>query len=394
MSLNPKLTFSILCDHTSDGLRSGEGAMIELKDGGILFCFTVFEGASDESRAHIAKVVSRDGGESWSPVEVLFEAPSDALNAMSVSLVRLEDGRIGCSYLVKWSTDWCVPVWVTSADEGQTWSEPKTMTPDKQYFSINNDRLLRLKDGTILLPYSVKVTPEKDMHDGKFPASANKRCGLFYSRDNGESWERSAHEVTHTPDVFVRPFYSLNEKELHPDVQYLLEERLGIFQEPGVEQLKDGRLLMYMRSSYVIYHCFAESVCSPWTRCEPLSDFNVCCGPQTIRREPRSGALVMLYNDRGEVPFGAKEYSWRTPLSVAISEDEARTWKRLPGIEDDRHNYCYYTLLFLRDHFVLSYYESANSMNGEEEIRRNLASLKICTGPTEFFTKFVKRDAH
>ena len=51
--------------------------------------------------------------------------------------------------------------------------------------------------------------------------------------------------------------------------------------------------------------------------------------------------IVMFYNDQEGVPFGDPEFEWRTPLSVAVSDDDAATWRRLPDIENNEHNYCY-----------------------------------------------------
>jgi len=96
----------------------------------------------------------------------------------------------------------------------------------------------------------------------------------------------------------------------------------------------------------------------------------------------------MLYNDRGETPWGDETFNYRTPLAVAVSDDEGETWQRLGALTDESLNYCYFSLLFFDQgqRFIISAYESAFNHQPDGSVRRrNLASLKIWTGPTSLF---------
>jgi hypothetical protein len=76
------------------------------------------------------------------------------------------------------------------------------------------------------------------------------------------------------------------------------------------------------------------------------------------------------------VIFGDTEnnWHWRTPLTLAYSDDNGRSWHNYQQIEDDSHNYCYTSITFTEPKkALLTYYESENCADGT---RRNLASLK------------------
>ncbi|MEI6971358.1 MAG: sialidase family protein [bacterium] len=111
--------------------RNSEGAFVTLTDGRILFAWSRYRGESwaDEARADIAARFSSDGGKTWSPEERILVSNEVACNVMSASLLRLQDGRIALFCLRKNSLCDC-RLWMrTSADEGDTWSEPACCIP-------------------------------------------------------------------------------------------------------------------------------------------------------------------------------------------------------------------------------------------------------------------------
>ena len=364
----------IVEDHTCDNLRAGEGSIVALRDGRLLLLYSRFSGPGDADPAVVVRRVSSDLGETWSEPRVEFSPPVGALNIMSVSLLRLHDGRIAWLYLVKWSQERCSPVFLCSEDEGTTWSQPRAITDNPEYYTINNDRLIQCGDGTLVVPYARWAREGDNLEE-----RGNMPCGIFFSRDGGRVWESSTHEVRHTPEIFQPPRF-VDQNLLDEGLHKQLKERRCIVQEPGVVELRDGRILLYMRSVWSIIRCIAAGVGEPWKQAGPLEGFHVCCGPQTIRREPTSGTLVMFYNDRNPIPWPRPEFAFRTPLSVAVSRDDGMTWERRGQLEGDDKNYCYYSLLFYQGQFVASYYESGTYQN--KPGRRNLASLKVAHGPS------------
>ncbi len=385
----PTLQYLRLENNDNDNVRSGEGSVVELTNGDLLLLFTHFEGTADHSPAVLAKRTSSDGGLTWSPRETVFAPPESAQNCMSVSLIRLPRGAIGCLFMTKWSTHRCLPTWSVSQDEGQTWSTPRPVLDEEVYMVINNDRLVALADGTVAFPYALHQPFENDdVTTCGFNPAWNATCGVFYSRDDGETWVRSRHTITHTPAVF-RPPLHCNYDKLDETGRYIQDNHLGVFQEPGLIQLSNGRVMMYMRSLHGIYRCFATSIAEAWEDCDVVEGFHVCCSPQTIKRMPATGHLIMLYNDKGTIPLGEREFHARSPLSVATSDDNGASWQRWGELEPAPTTYCYYSLLFFQNRFLISYYESGIEKlqpNGRMG-RRALASLKLCFGDERVFEK-------
>ena len=61
-------------------------------------------------------------------------------------------------------------------------------------------------------------------------------------------------------------------------------------------------------------------------------------------------------------------------MTLAASDDDGQSWQNLGEVEDNQHNYCYTSMLFLDDKLLLTEYESENKEDGS---RRNLAYFKM-----------------
>ena len=83
--------------------RNGEGSFIRLKNNDILFVYTAYAGDdwNDHCTASLYGCTSSDEGESWTQPFVVLKQPEDAMNLMSVSLLRMQNGDIGLFYLKK-----------------------------------------------------------------------------------------------------------------------------------------------------------------------------------------------------------------------------------------------------------------------------------------------------
>ena len=135
--------------------RNSEGAFLALKDGRILFVYSRFIGTSfsDEAKARLAARHSADGGETWT-ADVAIETPeeNEVMNVMSVSLLRLGNGDVGLFYLLRRSWHdmrmWCR----RSTDEGRTWGAAVQCMPAAGYYVVNNDRVVRLTSGRLVIP--------------------------------------------------------------------------------------------------------------------------------------------------------------------------------------------------------------------------------------------------
>ena len=78
---------------------------------------------------------------------------------------------------------------------------------------------------------------------------------------------------------------------------------------------------------------------------------------------------------------------WRTPLSVAVSDDDGATWQRHAPLEPDESvTYCYYSLCFHGGRAVATYYQGVTTQDASGiEQRHNLRSLKVKVVDLAFF---------
>lgn len=304
--------------------RYSEGSVIVLRDGRLLYSTTEFaESSSDFARARIIAVESADDGRTWGPRRVLQENVGKT-NVMSVTLRRLLpgsafDGPIGFFYLVK-NTPTDLHVYLRiSNDEGATFGEPIPVTADPGYHVLNNDRVTVLSTGRIVVPVASSVDGEKNDH---------YISACYLSDDRGRTWRRGRGEVDYA--------------------------RRGAM-EPEVLELKDGRLLMHLRTQ-VGQIAVSESNDGGETWTEAKSWGVVAPeAPSTLRRIPSTGDLLLVWNDTFQA--GQGHGGQRTPLSAAVSTDEGKTWSKPIVLEPDpQQTYAYTSLIFHHGRALLTYY--------------------------------------
>jgi hypothetical protein len=361
-------------DHRFDGLRSGEGSVAALTDDSLLLIYGKFDGPSDEDRATLLARRSRDGGQTWSQPSVYLRSPPDSLNVMSVSLLRLRSGAVAAMHLHKHTKQDCRAWLSLSVDGGRTFPEPRCITQRPIYHVVNNDRMIQLADGRLLVPYH---------HYPQGPGRGY--CGCVYSDDDGRTWHYSTRESFLTPQTAARP--ALSPTAL-PELVEAVEQGDLHVREPGVVELLDGRVMMWARSTGgYVYRCYSRDRGETWGPFEAFLDLPAPNGPQSVCRLPGSKRLVMLLNHRGPVPFGHHQFQWRRPLSVAVSDDDAATWKLHGLLEPDTvPSNCYYSICFHGSNLIFTYYEGV--MRTDEQglfVPRNLASLKCKVVRREYF---------
>lgn len=308
--------------------RNTEGDFIPLKDGRILFVYSRFTGGGeDHSTAELAARYSSDGGRTWTQEDAKFLSNEGTMNVMSVSFLRLASGEIALFYARKNSMLDCRPYMRISKNDGKSWSKPRLAIPEVGYYVLNNDRAYQLKSGRIVLPVALHRNETND------PTKFNGRgVAMAYLSDNkGKSWRRSK-TILENPSP----------------------NRAGL-QEPGVVELKDGRLLMYMRTGMGSqYFSYSSDGGETWSPVEPSSLLSPV-SPATIERIPKTGDLLAVWNDHSNVSTDIKNRK-RTPLTVAISKDEGKTWEKAKNLADDPAGwYCYTAVEFVGDRVLLGY---------------------------------------
>lgn len=294
--------------------RNSEGDFAVLKDGRILFVYTHYTkgNGGDHDPASLAARVSNDGGLTWSDKSVEVIPNEAGMNVMCASLLRLAGGELALFYLRKNSESDCRPVMRVSRDDGKSWSGSIKCVPDsaKGYYVMENCRAEQLTTGRIVLPLALHASKNNKVVDWL------GRLVCWYSDDEGNTWRRGCE----------------------PFVAFDASGNRLVLQEPGLVELKDGRVLMYARTSHGRQWFFYSSdACRTWSAGRP-SGLVGPCSPATIKRL-LNGDLVAAWNDHSEYPeFAARDGRWgtRIPASVAISKDDGQTWIHHRVIDSER----------------------------------------------------------
>lgn len=317
---------------TKENPRSSEGAFITLKSGRVLFVYTQFYGGGgDDSPARLVAVHSDDAGRTWSRTPQIVVENHAGQNVMSVSLLRLQNGKLALFYLIKNSWHDCRPWLRLSKDEAQTWSPPKLMVDAPGYFVLNNDRVVQLASGRLVAPIAFHRTRKSDPGDRR--SFDGRALALWYlSDDAGATW-REANDWWAVP----------------------LPSRTGL-QEPGVVELADGRLFSWARTDLgAQWGSVSTNGGVSWPPFVATS-LQSPVSPASLKRLPGSSDLLAVFNDHsGRFPFPAGR---RTPLVAALSRDGGQTWPVRKLLEDDPDGrYCYTAIHFVEDAVLLGYFD-------------------------------------
>ncbi len=221
----------------------------------------------------VSMVRSSDLGRTWSAAEIVVDTPIDDRDP---SITQLSNGDLLVTYMsyVKERAPTHEVFTVRSTDNGETWGEPQRVELPWNGAQGVSEPVTELADGTLLLPvYGYQRTEE----------GVRGPCAVLRSHDMGETW----------PEMTV----------LQPPGDDRLEE-------PTIEPLTDGRILMLIRPKMRWSQSTDGGV--TWSRPEPM---------------PFPGhAPYQLLTSRGVLVVGFRSpVTWST--SVAWSTDLGRTWQ-------------------------------------------------------------------
>lgn len=312
-------------------MRNSEADALVLRDGRVLFAWTEFtgDGRSDWSSARLSARISSDQGETWGERFTLQENIG-AQNVMEPDLLRLKSGKVLFLFCRKNSPADCAPMVRISKDDAKSFSAPVPMaiTPAPSYTGFNHDRAIQLKGGRILMPVFFTTDYRVDPHI---------RSRVYYSDDEGKSWKPSE------------------------TVLDLPQSKSGA-QEPGVIELRDGRVMLWVRTDLGrIYRAYSKDKGKTFSELHPIAELDSPLSPQSIKRHPKSGDLVLVWNNSPKQ---------RTPLSTAVSSDEGMTWKHVKVLDETPGaTFAYTSLEWVKDKALLSYYVG---MNGGWSLRMRM----------------------
>jgi predicted neuraminidase len=186
----------------------------------------------------------------------------------------------------------------TSTDGGKTWSKAEVLPAG--FFGPVRAKPLRLADGTLLAPTSLE----------------SHRCWTPYvdrSTDDGATWTRS------------NPF---NAATGHDQIQ------------PTLFEAKPGTVVALMRSKNPLKVMRAVSTDGgkTFSPAEPTDLFNPNSGIDAVKTP--AGDVFLVYNP---VPVA------RTPLSLARSTDDGKTWAKVLDLETELGEFSYPAMVLASD---------------------------------------------
>ncbi|TWU09183.1 AhpC/TSA family protein [Symmachiella macrocystis] len=274
-------------------------SVIEQAPNGDLLC--VWYGGNYESGDDQMIFLARrkKGSRTWSEPEVLIE---DALLPPGNAIIFV-DGRkrlqmVWCrmepTRPIRRGGGWdrCRLMLRTSEDSGRTWSKDREMF-DEDLWAVPRNRPLTLRDGTIVLPVEAVV----DGRDGST---------FLISRDDGDSWKIGGFTTGGS--------------------------------QPALAEREDGSLVALMRKYPQITEIISQDQGETWSEAKPTTLNNPDSGISMIPMA--NGHWVIVYND---------SKNSRTPLSIARSTDEGRTWEAPLKLEANPGEYSYPSLLQTAD---------------------------------------------
>ena len=268
--------------------------VVAFPDGEVL---VVFYWALQEANRKQAIFSKRKSiGKEWSESIKIQDDKHRMIGNPAIWIAPEEDKKLFLFYVRSWG-GWavCNPRFKTSTDKGNTWSRSKSL----YWFvsrGIKNPPIKTLK-GWYILPAYVEF---------------RDYFSVFYiSKDKGKTWRDTGARVK-IPDDKVP-------KELIPDSRW---GRLVL--QPTVIERKDGSLIALMRAKRplgIMYKTESFDGGITWTDATPYILPNPGGGFHWMRLN--SGKLAIIYNHAPVLPDHLYE---RNPLSIALSEDDGKTW--------------------------------------------------------------------
>ncbi len=247
-------------------------------------------GGTKEKNKDVGIWVSRRVDGAWShPIEVANGVQDDDVRYATWNpvLYKPKDQPLYLFYKVGPSPQEWWGLYITSEDDGKTWSEPVKL-PDGILGPIKNQPI-QLEDGTILSPSSNETL------DGVWTIHLEK------SMDDGATWIKT--EPLNDPEKF------------------------GAIQ-PAILNHGSGKLQLLSRTeNEVIGQNWSEDNGDTWSEMIATSLPN-----------PNSGIDALTLNDgRHLLVYNPTDKNWgdRVPLSLAISED-GKNWKHILDLEPIR----------------------------------------------------------
>lgn len=218
--------------------RNSEWSFLPLKDGRTLFMYSHFtQSAADDAAASLLGLMLDVDGMPGETKEIIPSSESGAIILMSLTLLQMGSGDIRLFYLQRMGQMRREIALRRSRDEGNSRSRPAPVTTRPDFFVINNDRVKRLYDGSIIVPAAKYKKMQRD--DGNVYSNPRTEAVFFISEDDGR------YTFKEMPGTCVNPYPGKSTSGL---------------QEPGVMEMPDGHLWAWARTD----------LGNQWESCTPV----------------------------------------------------------------------------------------------------------------------------
>jgi BNR repeat-like domain/Concanavalin A-like lectin/glucanases superfamily len=290
-------TLGYACFRIPTVVKANDGTLLMFAEGRVNNC-------SDTGDIDLVLTRSTDGGQTWSPLDVVIEGNGET-RGNPTPVVHRESGRISLLSMRNPGTSWTprTPYLQHSEDNGVTWSDPVDISaqvsrPEWAYWyatgPVHGIQLQRgAHPGRLVAP--VYFSP---------PSETERGNGLIYSDDGGLTWELGAIDTQDS-------------------------ELAG---ESTAVELTDGRLYVSTRSGpltfeHVGHRGYAISSDGGQTFDAPVAEETQLPGPIN-----QAALLRLSARDEGDdanrIVYSSPAHpAAREAMTIRSSHDEARTWE-------------------------------------------------------------------
>ncbi len=282
--------------------------IVQTESGDILAAW--FAGTG-EKNPDVAIYIARYSNGKWGPLDTKVKVNETA----HWNPVFFRDPRSGIHLFFKvgpeiphWQT-----YWVTSTDDGKTWSEATELVPgDKGGRGPVKNKPILLQDGTWLAGASTELDGWKPFGDR--------------SEDFGKTWTRS-------DDIEIDRKVIRGKGAIQPTLwEYEKNKVRGFFRTTGK----------------VIGRSDSNDGGKTWSPLKPSGLPNNNSGVDVLQLE--DGRLILVYN-----PVD-RNWGSRSPLNLAVSHDNGETWKDFASLESEKgKEFSYPAIIKTNDGIAISY---------------------------------------
>lgn len=264
---------------------------------GDLFCVWTAGRKGDQESYRIVGAFSKDQGKIWTTPTLLFQNE----NALDADPNILIDGQ----RILIFSTTIPLPskieksqIWMRSSqDMGQSWGQPVRVTMPHRYVAGKIHIGHKLTDGTLIMGYAYDNWAEQ----GMIPATEGEmdiKSGVLRSKDGGKTWTAGG--------------------DLYASIPKTSPHAVSGVDEPATVVLKNGQIFVLLRTAGThFYQSFSRDGGLTWKKPtpSPLTSHNAPAALWRLRNPDPE--VVVVWNNSPKA---------RTPLCVALSKDNCRSW--------------------------------------------------------------------